>query len=145
MEAFEEFGLAELFKNILPAGNQKIKVVLDPSLKGTDTHMQNPSAGLIKVNPDLLNDHSNAYIAATIGHELMHVNDPLRGNVNTRNRISVINSEIRAYQWGRRNAGHFYSEFEDRLRYKSLVTTKIRECTDALEVAVARNGSRKGC
>lgn len=106
MEAFEKYGLEKMFKDILPAGNHRIKVVIDSSLKGTDKWMQAPSAKEIRVNPDVL-DKSLAFIGIKIGHELIHVRDHINGILDASDLRSVYRGEIRAYHWERRNSGDF--------------------------------------
>lgn len=115
--------MTELFEEVLPSGEHIIEVSIDASLSGSKVGMRNPSAGVIKVNPDFLANSSLNVIGSAIGHELVHVNDHLRGSLNIYDPASKNASERRAYQWNRDDAKHFGSG----VQFKQWATQKIDE------------------
>ncbi|MGD8177454.1 hypothetical protein, partial [Marinimicrobium sp. ARAG 43.8] len=105
-EAVEKYDVTNLFKQVLPPGKHVINVSIDPSL-GSDVGMHNPDASAILVNPDYLAGRSLAVIGSSVGHELIHVNDRLRGRINSYESESMRASERGAYSWQVSTANHF--------------------------------------
>jgi hypothetical protein len=119
-QANKEFDVGKLFEGVLPEGTHDINVSIDPSI---DSFMRTSNASTILVNPDVLSSSSLNVVGSAIGHELVHVNDYLRGNINVFSSASVRASEVRAYGWQFKNARHFGLSRE----YKSWLTNQIRE------------------
>lgn len=95
---------ADKLKGILPTGSHTINVSIDATLP-SNVGMRTIDASTILVNPDALANFPKNIIASEIGHELVHVNDYLHGNVyDTR---SAAGSEIKAYSWQLHNAPTF--------------------------------------
>ncbi|MGH1469870.1 MAG: RHS repeat-associated core domain-containing protein [Cellvibrionaceae bacterium] len=105
-EAANKYEVTDMFKDQLPEGMHPVSLKFDKELSGSVTWFQNPTAGKILVNPDVMLKSSN-FIAWTLGHELVHVNDHLRGALNVNDIISVNASERNAWNWSAVNAGHF--------------------------------------
>jgi predicted SprT family Zn-dependent metalloprotease len=71
----------------------------------------------ILVNPDALKSASLNEVGSSIGHELIHINDYLRG------RTARPPSELRAYKWEEKHFEHF--NMSSNQRYKLQVLGKI--------------------
>ena len=112
-DAADTYGVTALFEDLLPAGEHVIDVSIDITL-GPSTWMRNPDARTINVNPDFLNNQPLNFIASAIGHELIHVNDHLRGRINRHDSASVRASERRAYIWQGRNTHRFEMDIYDK-------------------------------
>jgi len=89
-EALEKYDVTGLFENVLPEGQYTINIVLDGGVEA----MQTASGSEIRVNPNYLSSRGLNIIGSSIGHELVHVNDFVRGNVrlNSSGRVDVHQS-----------------------------------------------------
>ena len=114
-EAVDKYGVTALFEDVLPAGEHAINVFIDKTL---DAGMGIPNARTIKVNPEFLNNKSLNVVASIIGHELVHINDHLRGKINNYDESSVRASERNAYLWQLTTARHFQLNTEYKLWLK---------------------------
>jgi hypothetical protein len=103
-EADKKYKVSKMFESKLPSGHHTINVSINRHLKSnTLFHMENPST--IEVNPTLLAKAPLNIVASSIGHELIHENDYLRGLIT--NSYQRASSETRAYNWQLDTASKF--------------------------------------
>ena len=99
-KANKDYHISNQLKAKLPPGNHVIHVRLDASISGEEAAMETPNSNTIYVNPSSLSAESENVVASQIGHELIHVNDWLRGRLYTGMSKAVeATSEVRAYSW----------------------------------------------
>ncbi len=121
--AAEKYAYGKIFEDVLPPGEYEISVSTTDALE-KDEFMRTISPTIILVNPnaDLAQFHRTINrMGSAIGHEIMHVNDMLRNQVNLFNVSSVNLSELRAYGWQWQTR----ALFELDISYKEWLTSKI--------------------
>jgi len=116
--AVDEFGIEEMFKEILPAGEHVIDVRIDASINEMSYR-----GSAILVNPDFVSNRPLNIVASSIGHELIHVDDYMRGRLNFYDEASRRRSEHRAYSWQSTTASHFRLP----IPYRNRLMDRIRE------------------
>ena len=95
-EANDKYDVTNLVSEEFPDGTHNINIQIDPSLKA---YMRVPDKNTILVNPNWLKKVNLKRIGSSLGHELIHVNDYIRGNINRHDTESVRASEHKAYRW----------------------------------------------
>ncbi len=83
--------------------------------------MTTVSASIIMVSKESLAHHSENEIASAIGHELIHVNDDLRGELDRFDVDSANQSERRGYNWQWTTRRDFSLNY----RYKEFITREL--------------------
>ena len=103
-EANDKYDVTKLVSGIFPDGTHNINIQLDPSI---DSVMRVPDKNTIFVNTNWLSTVNLKIIGSSLGHELIHVNDYIRGRINRYDPESARASEYKAYIWQFRTRGHF--------------------------------------
>ena len=117
-EANDKYDVTNLVSEEFPDGTHNINIQIDPSI---DSNMRVPDKNTILVNPNWLKKVNLKILGSSLGHELIHVNDYIRGRINRYEPDSVRASEHRAYLWQYSTRRHFKLSDE----YKTFVEKKI--------------------
>lgn len=87
-----------MFTTIFPEGNFTININIGDTGDSKNTMVAKDSQNII-VNAFWLKIVPANIVGSVLGHELVHINDILRNNVNVYDASSVGASEYRAYSW----------------------------------------------
>jgi len=117
--AFKYFRVGEMFANVLPPGSHRIDVGFR-ELEGTRLFEMH-DASTIWVDQENLSKEKSNWIGSSIGHELNHFKDYLRGDIT--DRPSANASEWRAYGWQLRTADKFNLDMPQRVNILMLRAT----------------------